>query len=98
MIPQSGGWSQLLERWEAWRLHGQLSGGVWGGAGNPLGVGTRLPQLILSGGCGKALPHHNHQKKRVRAPAARALPTLQPPWRWEVGAIPNIWTRTNADR
>jgi hypothetical protein len=34
------------------------------------------PRMILPGGCGAALPHHNHQKKSVRGTASLALPTL----------------------
>jgi hypothetical protein len=37
------------------------------------GFGEALPpQSIGSGGCGTAVPHHNHQKKAARGAAPRA--------------------------
>ena len=40
-----------------------FSSGVWGGrVPTPKGY-PAPPQMILSGGCGAAKPHHNHQKK-----------------------------------
>src|SRR6266496_3390089 len=53
-----------------------FSGGVWGGrVPTPRGY-PAPPQMILSGGCGAAKKHHNHQKKECARDAVPRAPNV----------------------